>query len=77
MLFVMYKHLSATFFTNMIILYKCIFSIQTPRLEAITILGSLVCYPNHYKDTPVLHVDMEKSTIKTDVFKVRPSYSNM
>ncbi|KAL4238881.1 Ral GTPase-activating protein subunit alpha-2 [Mactra antiquata] len=42
---------------------------QTPRLEAITILGSLVCYPNHYKDTPALHVDMERSTIKTDVFK--------
>ncbi|XP_053376419.1 ral GTPase-activating protein subunit alpha-2-like isoform X3 [Mercenaria mercenaria] len=42
---------------------------ETPRVESLTILGSLVCFPNHYKDTPVLHVDMERSNIKTDVFK--------
>ena len=30
-----------------------------------------MCFPNHYKDTPVLHVELDRSSVKTDVFKVR------
>ncbi|XP_052770134.1 ral GTPase-activating protein subunit alpha-2-like isoform X3 [Mya arenaria] len=41
----------------------------TPRLEAISILGCLVCFPNHYKDIPLMHNDLERVTVKSDVIK--------
>jgi len=43
---------------------------QCPRLEAVKALGSLVCFPNHYHDLPLLYTDMDRSTIKPDVLKV-------
>ncbi|WAR18389.1 RGPA1-like protein [Mya arenaria] len=46
-----------------------IISAETPRLEAISILGCLVCFPNHYKDIPLMHNDLERVTVKSDVIK--------
>ncbi|XP_052275567.1 ral GTPase-activating protein subunit alpha-2-like isoform X4 [Dreissena polymorpha] len=44
---------------------------ESPRLEAVSILGSLVCFANHYKDIPALHADMERSTVKADLVMER------
>ena len=42
---------------------------QTPRFEALSLLGSLTCFPNHYKDIPTLHSDFERHTMSTEAFK--------
>ncbi|KAL5008782.1 hypothetical protein ScPMuIL_014363 [Solemya velum] len=43
---------------------------ETPRVEAVRLLGALVCFPNHMKDLPVLETDGQGVSILTcDTFK--------
>lgn len=37
--------------------YAFWFALQSPRVEAQTILGSVLCFPNLYFDVPVLNPD--------------------
>ncbi|XP_062620262.1 ral GTPase-activating protein subunit alpha-1-like [Saccostrea cucullata] len=43
---------------------------QTPRSEALSLIGSLMCYPNHYQDIQVLNVgDLSVESLSCNTFK--------
>lgn len=44
---------------------------QTPRSEALSLMGSLMCFPNHYQDLQVLNVgDLSVESLSSNVLKV-------
>ncbi|XP_022332235.2 ral GTPase-activating protein subunit alpha-1-like isoform X3 [Crassostrea virginica] len=43
---------------------------QTPRSEALSLMGSLMCFPNHYQDLQVLNVgDLSVESLSSNVLK--------
>jgi len=47
----------------------CVVQLQVPRVEATTLLASLVSFPNHFGAIEVLSQSSSNSTIKADHFK--------
>ena len=47
--------------------------VQAPRLEALTILGSLVCFPNTYREIPLRQPVPEVAEVATGAEDVKVS----
>lgn len=47
------------------------FCVQAPRSEALTILGSLVCFPNAYREIPLLQSVPEVNEVITGAKDVK------
>lgn len=48
-----------------------LFCVQAPRSEALTILGSLVCFPNTYREIPLLQSMPKVSEVITGTEDVK------
>lgn len=45
--------------------------LQTPRSEALSLIGSLMCFPNHYQDLQVLNVgQLSVESLSSNTLKV-------
>lgn len=45
--------------------------LQTPRSEALSLIGSLMCFPNHYQDLQVLNVgELSVESLSSNTLKV-------
>lgn len=51
--------------------WDSLFCVQVPRSEALTILGSLVCFPNTYQEIPLLQSVPEASEVITGTKDVK------
>lgn len=49
---------------------------QAPRSEALTILGSLVCFPNTYREIPLLQSVPEVSEVITGTEDIKVHLTN-
>ena len=46
-----------------------LYTVQVPRREAITLLGTLVCFPNHYGVIEVLTQGKRRDEMEPDLLK--------